>query len=973
MKKSLFILPLAFVLALAGCNDGGGSSTSGGSGTSGTTSGTTSEPSKSSSSVIDPQVVTVSLDKDAITLDAFNSKSYHLNATVVTLGNAYDGVSFASDKPAVADVSPDGTVTAYSVGTAVITATSFFDTTKKATCTVSVTDHHPALQHTVSINLGGEDIAMEPMRDIPEGEGGAYQFTKQINVVKNSPISFKLDGANCPAYKDSGVHNVVGDAPGAYKIHNDADSSIYFKAYVDELEVYSYSFYISGYEPAQGWFLKGSFNSWSDADQLELHPDGKPEGCIAQYYIERNLTKGDLMKFQRTTDEAWVGYSNIDTGCREYALEDTGDNNNIRVNVTGSYEFFVQEYETEIKVWVAYPTYIAALYEGEITTGNSINADSLSVTYYTNHTSTDIKNDAGTHYYLGSDEINFSTVFPNSGNYEIRVTYSTYETLFNLPVRNPHGFGIKDDSDVVTLFQYAGVIHEDDRDYQQYKSPVLHFSENQEFTAFDNYTETRFLPALQNLDFDAFVIRDENNNVFVAQQDFYVVAYMKLNPGNDKIYFETNIVHSAEISINGGAPVAMNEMPGPFEDTEMVQQFKITVDAVQNQSVVFRTNGVDRDITDLTGNLKYDSGAKFRYSFDGCDIYLKFYGINGYKAFATYDDAYYLVGLGGVWSKTNENKMVSEPDPGLKEQYTIIKSLSGGDKFKIYSERPEYGDPYVAGFAQLENAGAYSSFEADGDGNIVCKDAGPFNYRIRFKKNSDDQISVFIIKIVAPANSLQVSYGLNYVVKDQGLKASLLSMTYYDSDYFDHNVSIENAHFYVDAAEFNFNTKTFGDAVGTVKTITARYYYEGENYVENTFNVTVAQSKTINIYVDSASGTLGEWYDDPEPVPPQGDEVRARFYIWVWNSSDNIGYLEFIPYSEITRLNDNEIQLAHAVYVGIDRCQVFRCDPTAVYNGYPDSGIWNQAQKDYGGGDTQDLIVYGEPGNYYVNGGFPNT
>ena len=78
-------------------------------------------------------VTSVTLNKSEITLDIGDTET--LTATVLPENATYKTVSWSSDKPAIADVDDDGTVTAKADGTAVITATA---DGVSDTCTVTV-------------------------------------------------------------------------------------------------------------------------------------------------------------------------------------------------------------------------------------------------------------------------------------------------------------------------------------------------------------------------------------------------------------------------------------------------------------------------------------------------------------------------------------------------------------------------------------------------------------------------------------------------------------------------------------------------------------------------------------------------------------------------------------------------------------------------------------------------------------------
>ena len=83
-----------------------------------------------------PGVLSVSIDQGDLTLEVGATEA--LSATVQVQGGASDAVLWGSDAPGVATVDASGLVTAVSVGEAVITATSVFDSTRSDSITVEV-------------------------------------------------------------------------------------------------------------------------------------------------------------------------------------------------------------------------------------------------------------------------------------------------------------------------------------------------------------------------------------------------------------------------------------------------------------------------------------------------------------------------------------------------------------------------------------------------------------------------------------------------------------------------------------------------------------------------------------------------------------------------------------------------------------------------------------------------------------------
>ncbi len=107
-----------------------------------------------------PSVQSVSLSPGAASL--FPSAVQQLNAVVIANGGLSTAVVFRSSAPAIASVSPVGLVTAHTPGTAIITALSVADTTKRAVAQITVTP--PSVQSvrisptTASLQIGGTQL-----------------------------------------------------------------------------------------------------------------------------------------------------------------------------------------------------------------------------------------------------------------------------------------------------------------------------------------------------------------------------------------------------------------------------------------------------------------------------------------------------------------------------------------------------------------------------------------------------------------------------------------------------------------------------------------------------------------------------------------------------------------------------------------------------------------------------------------------
>ena len=156
-KKILLLLP-ALTLVLAGCNNQNkGKST----------------PSSDSGEVVGVESVTVTPN----TLNLEAGQTATLAATVKPVSVENKDVVWSTNNPAAATVDASGKVTAVGEGTAVITATSDADESKKGTCTVSVTEplfkpiKSPVLEKTFKFGTYQQNLAK---RIFFNGEEEAY-------------------------------------------------------------------------------------------------------------------------------------------------------------------------------------------------------------------------------------------------------------------------------------------------------------------------------------------------------------------------------------------------------------------------------------------------------------------------------------------------------------------------------------------------------------------------------------------------------------------------------------------------------------------------------------------------------------------------------------------------------------------------------------------------------------------------------
>ena len=91
---------------------------------------------------VDPIVTSVTVSPATKTIDLYTSSSFTLTATVIGTNNPSKQVTWTSDSN-IAYVDQSGRVTCSDTGTAHITATSVFDTSKSGTCTLTVVDTTP--------------------------------------------------------------------------------------------------------------------------------------------------------------------------------------------------------------------------------------------------------------------------------------------------------------------------------------------------------------------------------------------------------------------------------------------------------------------------------------------------------------------------------------------------------------------------------------------------------------------------------------------------------------------------------------------------------------------------------------------------------------------------------------------------------------------------------------------------------------
>ena len=147
-------------------------------------------------------VTEVKLDKNELTLE--EGKSEQLTATIKPEKATNKTVTWSSDKPAIASVDKNGTVTAHKAGEAVITVKSE-DGSKTAECKVTVTAKAPPPvpkpKHTVTFSVEGGNGTLKAKVDGSEIHTGDKVEQDKIVTFTATPNSdykvkkWKVDGA----------------------------------------------------------------------------------------------------------------------------------------------------------------------------------------------------------------------------------------------------------------------------------------------------------------------------------------------------------------------------------------------------------------------------------------------------------------------------------------------------------------------------------------------------------------------------------------------------------------------------------------------------------------------------------------------------------------------------------------------------------------------------------------------------------
>ena len=202
MKKRLFILPLFAGMVLSGCDfsveslkfwekkdkevvEYEDNSTNNGNNNSGST----------------VDVTNVSLSDSSLSLKVGESKT--LTATVSPSDATNKSVSWSSSAAGVASVSSQGLVTAVSEGTATITVTSAADSSKKASCQVTVSK-------ASSGDSGSGDSGQS------EGSVKTYSIPTSVNPLKTLTTDF---GVTLTFNKETSSNDPISDNTGTARLY----------------------------------------------------------------------------------------------------------------------------------------------------------------------------------------------------------------------------------------------------------------------------------------------------------------------------------------------------------------------------------------------------------------------------------------------------------------------------------------------------------------------------------------------------------------------------------------------------------------------------------------------------------------------------------------------------------------------------------------------------------------------------------
>ena len=138
----------------------------------------------------EPSVSSVTVTPSSHTLTLPNNVNVQLTATVSVEGDASKTVSWSSSNEAVAEVSSSGYVTGKSAGTAVITATSTVDTSKKGTCTINVISESEEI--IINEDFVAEDVGETIELVVSSGADGDITWSWDEYVEKFLSIPKKV-------------------------------------------------------------------------------------------------------------------------------------------------------------------------------------------------------------------------------------------------------------------------------------------------------------------------------------------------------------------------------------------------------------------------------------------------------------------------------------------------------------------------------------------------------------------------------------------------------------------------------------------------------------------------------------------------------------------------------------------------------------------------------------------------------------
>ncbi|MGM9873846.1 MAG: endonuclease [Bacilli bacterium] len=145
----------------------------------------------------DPAVESVSVSPSTLTLNLKNKTTSTLTATVNVTNDASQEVSWKSSDTNVATVDSNGEVTAISVGSAKITATSTFDTSKSASCSVEVieSDFEDVISSTFNLTIASYNAA-DVSTDSVTWENDFIKMTNKKNGSSTNANNYLGGDAN---------------------------------------------------------------------------------------------------------------------------------------------------------------------------------------------------------------------------------------------------------------------------------------------------------------------------------------------------------------------------------------------------------------------------------------------------------------------------------------------------------------------------------------------------------------------------------------------------------------------------------------------------------------------------------------------------------------------------------------------------------------------------------------------------------